>query len=198
MPKISICVPTHDIPEREMFLERLIKSLEMQTFQDFEVIITEEGKMAENSNAAIKKANGDIIKILYMDDFLYSPNALQNLVDNFKGGWLATGCVHTENGTDFFNAHFPEWNEDMKTGVNTIGSPSVIAFENNEPLLFDESLSYMLDCDLYVRLYERYGEPTLLDTLDVAMGLGEHQTTNIMSDQEKLSEQQYVATKHLI
>lgn len=197
MPRLSICVPTHNIPEREMFLERLIGSLEVQTFKDFEIIVTNEGKMAENTNAAIKGATGDIIKILYMDDFLYSPNALQNLVDGFEGGWLATGCVHTENGTDFYNVHFPEWSDSMATGNNTIGSPSVIAFENNDPLLFDESLSYMLDCDLYVRLYERYGKPTLLNTLDVAMGLGAHQTTNLMSSQEKLEEQQYVVAKHL-
>lgn len=198
MPRLSICVPTHDIPERKAFLTRLTKSLEVQTFQDFEIVITDEGKMAENTNAAIKKAKGDIIKILYMDDFLYSPNALQNLVDGFEGGWLASGCVHTENGVDFYNAHFPEWNSDMAAGMNTIGSPSVIAFENDEPLLFDESLSYMLDCELYVRLYERYGPPTLLNTLDVAMGLGTHQTTNIMTEHEKLEEQHYVAAKHLL
>lgn len=180
----------------DYFLQRLLDSLSTQTFRDFEIVITREGKMAENTNAAIKKAKGEIIKILFMDDFLYGPEALQNLVDGFEGGWVASGCVHTENGIDFYNAHFPSWNDDMATGRNTIGSPSVVAFANDEPLLFDESLSFMLDCDLYIRLYERYGPPTCLPTLDVAIGVGAHQTTNLMSDDEKFKEQQYVAHKH--
>lgn len=195
-PRLSVCVPTHDIPERPAFLKRLEVSLGNQTFQDFELVVTEEGRMAENTNAAIKKAKGDIIKLLYMDDFLYSPDALKHIAEEFVGGWAASGCVHTQDGENFYNPHFPKYNEDMVTGVNTIGSPSVVAFENDNPLLFDESLSYMLDCDLYVRLYERYGEPTILPYLDVAMGLGSHQTTNIMPDEEKLAEARYVAEKH--
>lgn len=182
----------------DYFLQRLLDSLTMQTFRDFEVVITREGKMAENTNAAIKKAEGEIIKLLFMDDFLYGPEALQNLVDDFEGGWAASGCVHTTDGTRFYNAHFPTWNPEMASGKNSIGSPSVVAFENDSPLLFDESLSWMLDADLYVRLYERYGLPTLLPTLDVAIGVGDHQTTHLMSDEEKLREQQYVASKHLL
>jgi hypothetical protein len=193
---ISVCVPTHEIPEREAFMKRLEASLAAQTFQDFELVVTDEGKMAENTNAAIKKAKGDIIKLLYMDDFLYSPDALQHIADEFKGGWAASGCVHTEDGKKFSNAHFPSWNDDMAIGKNTVGSPSVVAFENNEPLLFDESLSFMLDCELYVRLYERYGEPQILPYLDVAMGLGDHQMTNIMPLEEKYKEAQYVVNKH--
>lgn len=197
-PKISIVTPVHNMANREKFEKRLYASILDQSFKNWEHIVTEEGKMAENTNAGIKKATGDIIKILFLDDFFHSPDALQHIADEFDGGWLATGCVHTEDGVEFYNAHFPEWNDDMATGNNTIGSPSVVAFENDNPLLFDESLSYMLDCDLYVRLYERYGLPTLLPYLDVAIGLGAHQTTNLMPNEEKLKEQQYVANKHLL
>lgn len=198
MPKISIVTPIHQMKDGDKFLKRLNASVLDQTFKNWEHIFTEDGLMAENTNAGIKKATGDIIKILYLDDFFHSPDALQHIVDEFTGGWLATGCVHTEDGQKFYNAHFPTYNDDMATGNNTIGSPSVVAFENNSPLLFDETLSFMLDCDLYVRLYERYGEPTLLPYLDIAMGLGDHQTTHLMSDEEKFAEQKYVAEKHLI
>lgn len=196
MPKITVAVPTHDIPERDAFMKRLEVSLGNQTFQDFELVVTDEGLMAANSNAAIKRAKGDVIKLLYMDDYLHSPDALQHIADEFTGGWLASGCVHTNDGKTFYDAHFPTYNHEMAIGKNTIGSPSVVAFENSDPLLFDESLSFMLDCELYVRLYERYGEPTLLPYLDVAMGLGDHQTTNLMSLEEKFTEAQYVANKH--
>lgn len=192
MPKISVCIPTHDMTNGEYFLKRLKHSLFEQTYQDFEVIITKEGAMAENTNAAIKQAKGDIIKILYMDDYLWSKDALRHLVDNFTGGWYASGCVHTTDGQYFERPHFPSWSTEVPTGVNTIGSPSVIAFANDNPLLFDENLSWLLDVELYGRLYERYGEPYIQDTLDVAMGIGPHQMTNILTDEQKLAEHHYI------
>lgn len=183
-----------------MFVERLLASLDSQTFQDFEVVMTEEGKMAENTNAAIKKAKGDIVKILYMDDYLNHPNALQNIVDAFQGGWLVTGCEHQESrGTShgpLINAHFPIWNPRMALGENTIGSPSVLAFENDSPLLFDENLSWLLDCDLYSRLYDRYGPPTVLHDLNVVIGLGPHQVTHTMPDEAKRAEYTYLHNKN--
>lgn len=195
MPKVSICVPTHDMENGEFFLERLTDSLDKQTFRDFELIITKEGKMARNTNAAIKKARGEIIKILYMDDFLYDKNALQHLVDGFSGGWAASGCVH-DNGANISNPHFPKWNDEVKNGNNTIGSPSVVAFANDTPLLFDENLSWLLDCELYGRLYARYGEPTIINYLDIGIGIGDHQTTHTMSDIQKQAEFTYIMEKY--
>lgn len=196
MLRISVCIPTHDIPERGDFLQRIQASLDRQTFRDFEVIITSEGLMAANTNAAIKQAKGEIIKILYMDDFLHSKDALQHIHDQFQGGWMASGCVHTEDGTHFRDPHYAMYSPDVPKGMNTIGSPSVVAFANDEPLLFDESLSWLLDCELYGRLFERYGHPTYIEHLDIAIGLGPHQTTHLMSDEEKLSEHQYLINKH--
>lgn len=195
-PRISVCVPTHDMANGEYFLNRLKSSLDQQTFRDFELVITKEGSMPVNSNAAIKKAKGEIIKLLYMDDFLSNEDALQHINDYFKGGWMATGCVHTSDGERYFSAHYPTTKGDFLLGQNTIGSPSVMAFENNDPLLFDENMSWLLDCDLYYRLYERYGKPTLLNELDVVIGVGDHQMTNIMSDQMKLAEHRYLAQKY--
>jgi len=186
-----VCVPTHGIPEKDFFLKRLEDSLAKQTFQDFELVITEDGKMAENSNSAIKKAKGEIIKMLYMDDYLFSPYALQNIVDNYEGTWLASGCLH-DDGTTMFNAHYPTWNDDVKYGKNTIGSPSVIAFPNDNPLLFDERMTWLLDCHLYGRLFERYGHPTLINKLDVGIGVGPHQMTNKLTEEEKAIEHTYL------
>lgn len=187
--RITVCTPVHGMENGEYFLKRLIASLDKQTFRDFEHVITRDGKMAENTNSAIKQAKGDIIKILYMDDYFYNPDALQNLSNEFNGGWFASGCVH-DNGVEVGGPHIPKNLPDNVT--NTIGSPSVVAFENNDPLLFDENLSWMLDIELYSRLYERYGEPTLIDSLDVAIGLHRGQTTHILSEKEKQDEVIYV------
>ena len=194
-PKISIVVPIHDMQHGDRFLWRLVNSLTKQTFKDCELVVTKEGRMAENTNAGIKKAKGEIIKILYMDDYLAHSDSLQVIVNNFKGGWFATGCLH-DDGVSIGSPHFPKWNENVIKGNNTIGSPSVIAMENNDPLLFDENMSWLLDVELYKRLYERYGEPTLVDDLNVIIGIGEHQITNLMPDVEKLAEYNYLNYKY--
>lgn len=195
MPKISICTPVYQIPKRGEFMSRLIKSLEQQTFTDFEFVVTEEGKMAENTNAAIRQAQGKIIKILYMDDFLAHKNALKNIVDNFKGGWLVTGCTHTD-GLRRFNEHMPEYTDDIHTGNNKIGSPSVLTFENKEPLYFDETMTWLLDCDYYKRLHERYGAPTILNDINVVIGVGEHQATHSMPEETMIREHNYLIKKY--
>jgi len=194
-PKISICVPIHWMKNWQFFLTRCLESIERQTYKNYEIIIIKKDKMAETSNATIKKATGDIIKILYMDDFLAHPDSLAVIAKEFKGGWLATGCLHSD-GRQIRLPHLPTWSERVKAGENTIGSPSVISIENKDPLLFDENLNWLLDCELYGRLFERYGEPTLINDLNVVMGTGEHQMTHILTDKEKLDEHIYITQKY--
>ena len=176
------------------FLTRCLASIEQQTFTDYEIILTKAGKIAENTNAAIKKATGEIIKILYMDDYLAHPDALKNIAENFKGGWLATGCVH-----DWGDGVLKDPHKAVIDGVlgdkNTIGSPSVVAIENKEPLLFDENMGWVLDLDYYKRLFDRYGPPTILDSYDVAIGCGDHQVTHIMPEENKRLEEKYLIEK---
>lgn len=194
-PLISICIPVYDMEDKSFFLDRCTRSIERQTYKNYEIVIAENGRgMAGNTNDAIKRATGDIIKILFMDDYLAHNDALQNLVDSFTGGWLACGCLH-DDGQTKERPHMPEWNDDIHV-VNTIGSPSVIAFENNDPLLFDENLSWMLDTDLYKRLHARYGPPTMLESIDVVIGIGEHQHTNKLTDVEKLQEHEILTERY--
>lgn len=150
--------------------------------------------MAYNTNSAIKRAQGDIVKVLFMDDFLAHEDTLKNIVDNWKGGWLVTGCTHT-HGKDRFNEHLAVYNDNIHQ-VNTIGSPSVLAFENKDPLLFDETMNWMLDADLYKRLHAKYGLPTILDSIDIVIGIGKHQTTNLLTEDEKIQEVNYTNQKH--
>ena len=195
-PKISICIPIHWMKDWPFFLTRCLKSIEQQTFTDYEIIITKNGNMAKNTNSAITRATGDIIKILYMDDYLAHPDSLRNLAENFEGGWLATGCVHDYGDGKFKDPHLPSIKgiTGNKTS-NTIGSPSVVAFENKDPLLFDENMGWLLDLDYYLRLVRRYGGLTILNSYDTAIGCGEHQATNILSQSEKDLEEKYLKEK---
>jgi hypothetical protein len=127
-----------------------------------------------------------------MDDYLAHPNALKNIVEAIgDSAWLVSGCNH-DPGT---HTHLPSWNEDMKIGKNTIGSPSVLTMRRDKALAFDENLSWLLDCDLYDRLYKKYGEPVILEDINVTIGVGEHQHTHLMPDNEKLLEYEYMRQK---
>lgn len=191
--KLSIVIPIYEgMLNGHAFLGRALDSLHSQTFQDFEIVITKEGRMAENTNAGIKKAKGEIIKILYQDDYLAHPHALAVIADRFTKGWLVTGCAH-DPGT---HTHLPTWNDEIYKGINTLGSPSVLAFENHDPLLFDESLTWLLDCDLYMRLHARYGLPTLLNDINVKIGIHEGQTTHLLADEIKQNEHNYLIQKY--
>lgn len=177
------------------FLKRSIDSIEKQTYTDYEIIFSKRGAMAENTNYGIKRAKGDIIKILFSDDYLAHENALQVIVDNFKGGWLATACMH-DNGSEIGNHHYPRWNPEIYKGINTLGSPSAIAFENKDPLMFDEKLNWIIDCEWYMRMFDKYGNPSIINDVNVVIGIGDHQTTSTLPDEIKQKEVEYLINKY--
>lgn len=196
-PRISICIPVHNMKNKDFFLERALNSVRSQTFQDYEIVITEDGGMAENTNSAIKKATGEYVKILYMDDWLAHPKALQEIIDNieflqpdgrgYKRSWLITGAST--------NPH-PYWTDDIETGNNHLGSPSALTMRRSTAMLFDERMSWLLDCDLYRRMYDKYGEPKILINVGVNIGIHDGQVTNLMSDAEKLAEHKLINKKY--
>src|SRR5436853_6661036 len=97
-PLISICIPAF---KRTDFLKKLLASIRMQDFLDFEVIVTDDspGKdvedlcsaysdvpiayyknlqrlgTPENWNEAIRKANGKWIKLMHDDDWFSNTNS---------------------------------------------------------------------------------------------------------------------------
>ena len=105
---ISICVPAY---KRTSFLKRLLDSILIQTFQDFEVIVTDDspdeavrelcvsysrlGKLyyfrneknlgtPENWNESIRRASGQWIKLMHDDDWFSNPESLAAFADTVK------------------------------------------------------------------------------------------------------------------
>lgn len=194
-PKISIVVPIHDMKNGEFFLWRLVNSLTEQTFKDWELIITKDGKMAENTNSGIRRARGELIKVLYMDDYFAHPRALDLIVAAFDSD-THKDCQWLISGVD--TNPVPYWTDDIETGNNHLGSPSALTFRNHfdDNLLFDERLSWLLDCQLYVRMNEKYGSPIILQDINVNLGIGDHQMTHILTDEEKLKEHELIKQKY--
>lgn len=186
-PKISIAIPFYrGMKDADFFLNRCVDSIKMQTFTDYEIVITEDGSMPKNTNSAISKSKGELIKVLYMDDYFAHKDALKNIVESFTGDWMITGADN--------NPH-PYWTEDIVYGNNKLGSPSALTIRNDKPLMFDEELHWLLDCDYYKRLSMKYGKPQILDEVNIIIGSGEHQATNTMGEDAKIKDLNKIKSK---
>jgi Glycosyltransferases involved in cell wall biogenesis len=106
-PFISICIPAYKNIE---YLHRLLRSITIQTFKDFEIIITDDSPdeelrlwienyeelvisyyknepalgMPGNWNAALEKANGEWIKIMHDDDWFATNTSLELFANTAK------------------------------------------------------------------------------------------------------------------
>lgn len=221
MAQLSVAIPCYEMyGEGAKFLKRNLDMLEKQSFKDFEVVISDNSDteeiqnlisyydlkfnyvknplkgISQNTNRAIAESTGEIIKVLYQDDYLATEESLKKIIDNFtpKDNWLVTGCLHLNEGT-LFNPHYPSYNKEIYSGNNTIGSPSVLTIRKGETVTFDDNLTWLLDCDYYARLYKKYGEPKMIYDLNVVIGLGKHQVTNALSEQIKHHEREYMLKK---
>lgn len=221
-PRLSLAIPTYEMNgDGARLLKRSLDALEKQTFKDFEVVVTDNSEndeieklcsyynldikyskyavkgMAPNTNEAIRKSSGEIVKILYMDDYLYHEEALQEIHENFTSevNWLATGCIHLKDG-ELSNQHYPSYNKDIYMGNNTIGSPSVVAIRKSSAIYFDEHMTWLLDCDYYSRMYNKFGEPKLIYDINVVMGLHKNQVTNLLAESAKREELNYMLNKN--
>jgi glycosyltransferase involved in cell wall biosynthesis len=226
--KISICIPTWEQYGRGVeFLKNNFEVLLSQTYKNFNVIISDHskddnikllcdeysnyfeikyfknenflGNGPANTNNAIINADGDIIKIIFQDDYLYDEKALELTSNEFENNecmWLVCGCNHThDDGLSYTNEMIPYWNDAIKKGVNTISSPSVLSFRNDKPCLFDENLTMLMDCDMYYQLYVRYGLPTILPKYLITNRIHKHQISTLYN-QDIWSEISHVNNKN--
>ena len=220
--KVSICIPTweqHGVGRR--YLEELIISIDKQTYRNFELVISDHSKNDEiekfvdslrcpvvysrnerkygngvaNLNDALQMANGELIKIMFQDDLMFSPKCLESIVNNFTIGdqWMVCGCNHTQDDGTTFNRYFiPSWNDKIKKGENTISSPSVLTIRNKNIEFFDENLTMMMDVEYYYRMYLKYGEPKILGDFLITNRQHPNQISNHYDKQEEAGELQYL------
>ncbi len=99
----------------------------------------------------------------------------------------------------FFTPFYPTYNDQIHLGKNTISSPSVLTIKNNNPLLFDENLIWSMDCDYYKRCHDAYGDPHILNTINVVNRVGPHQISNTALDlKRKEEEYAYILKKYQV
>lgn len=177
------------------FLNELLTELKFQSIQNFEVIISDQspdtkvmevcdshsdkldikyfrnyynkGKAAANINAAMSYASGEIIKILYQDDFFVVADALEKIQNQFDKGakWTINGFTHSHNKKHFFNTRIPFYTDNVLIGENTIGNPSNFSILSSERLYMDEDILYVVDCEFYYRTKQKLGMPNVISDI---------------------------------
>lgn len=153
--KISICIPAY---KEVIYLKRLLDSIAVQAFRDYEVIITDDSPddavkqlaaqyagdlpvryyknekalgTPENWNEAIRKASGEWIKIMHHDDWFDNPDALGTFYQ----------AVQRNPGASFFFCAFQNIIEDT-------GSREIVRCN-----IFDRFFLWLSPLHLFKRVY---------------------------------------------
>jgi len=150
------------------------------------------GSSTYNTNNAISQTKGDYIKVINQDDFLLQNDILEkavSLIDE-EHKWIIFPCLDYDvdisldtNELYPIREHYPRHPIDIKNlllGINSIGSPSCSLFPKD--FFFDTEVKYMIDCELYYRLYTTLGLPKILEVLSIGNGIGNHQLTTQLQD----------------
>lgn len=159
------------------------------------------GSASSNLNFAFSRSSGEIVKILFQDDFFIDSHALITIVTRFAENpgekWLVSGCSHSRDGTNLFSTMVPRYHDEIHLGGNTISSPSVLALRREGWLGIDTRLRWLLDVDYYKAMHEAFGPPIIEPKPLVANGIGPHQVTALgISRVALLAEKIVVSKKH--
>lgn len=229
--KLSVAIPTWESYGRGAeFLDDLLRTIEIQHFKNFEVVISDHsqnddvynkvlefnskfdikyfrnrkklGNSPFNTNTAIEKCSGEIIKIMFQDDFFYDDEAFEKIYYTLKDSnkmWLLNGCNHTDDdGNSFCWELYPKFNPDLLKGINTISSPSVVAFKRESEVYFDETLVNFMDVDYYYGMREKYGDPVLYNDILISNRVHKDSISSNMKNKEEiiLTESEYCIKKY--
>ena len=231
---VSIAISTYEANGKgPTLLEHNIKQILKQTYSNIEIIISDHssndevkkictkynnikypikyihnqtnlGNSSQNTNNAINYCNGEYIKVLFMDDYLYNENAISDIVKQFQSHpnkkWLVHSYIHTKNYKDFYNLHHPKFSHDL-IFCNRIGCPSCLTIHKSVKERFDEKLKWFMDSELYNRIKIKYNEPIILHTNanDKAYMVNVHhenQVTNTSIDNKLINDEKiYINNK---
>lgn len=230
MKQISICIPTYEMRGKGAeFLRFSLDKLTRQTFKNFDVVVSDQsvgdeiqkvcaefrdtlqityvreeskrGSSSANLNNALRRADGQIIKILLQDDFVYHDHALEEIAAAFDPNtdhWLLSASIHSKDGSTFYREFHPKYDDQISLFKNTVSSPSVLTLSKRDLIFFDENLLWYTDNDYYKRCFDRFGAPKILDSVNVVNRVGPHQVSNNITESLKEKEFRYILEKYQV
>lgn len=231
--KISIVIPTYEAKGRaSLFLEELFTSIYNQTYKNIEIIVSDHsvcdtikkltnswgdklnithffnergrGNSSINMNEGIKKATGDFIKIMHMDDKFCDNSAIEIMVatilENKNAKWGAFGFNHYyENENTIRREVVPTfYRNQIMDSSSLIGCPSVSFFINDKTNFFDENMIIINDFDMHYSLNKKYGNPLIISKIFITIRIHNEQVTNLLPQytNKEIEEMTYFINKN--
>jgi len=225
---VSICIPVYEMfEEGAEYLKHSLSRIAEQDYHNIQVVISDHstnsaikdlcnefvdtlnikhvfnkdsiGSSSANMNNAVQHADGELLKILFQDDFLLHPKAITTQVDSLISSnkkWCITACAHTQNGIYIIDPYQPVFNTNILFN-NTLSSPSTLMVYKEYYQQADENLLWFMDTDCYYRLYLTTGEPAICQHINVINRRHPNQITNTLVNNELISfEREYLNQKY--
>lgn len=223
--RFSIVVPTYEYNGlAPKLLDELLNSIKYQTYNNYEIIISDHsktdlvynhlknwtelpivyyknkrgvGNSSINMNDGIKISKGEYIKIMHMDDWFCSSEALNlindSLINDSDKRWGGLGFNHYYENSGITGRYImPHIDPHIRT---LLGCPSVSFFINDDNF-YDENLIIINDSDMHIRLGKKYGEPILINEYCVTVRISENQVSNQVTNEDHNSEIIYYKNKN--
>lgn len=208
-PFISICIPAYKNIE---FLRRLLDSISGQTYRNYEVILTDDSPddklelfvkeyktfpamhysrnltslgTPENWNEAVRRANGEWIKLMHDDDWFSDPEALEQFAaaTQKKSDFIFSAYRNVYVNADkkeLIRLPFQYLNRLRRTPLNllarnVIGPPSVTLYRKTA-LTYDPRMKWKVDIDYYIH-YLKDHSFHYIDKPLINVGIGSEQVT---------------------
>jgi len=226
---VSICIPAYEMNGKaKEYLGQLLNSISIQRGISYHVFISDssiqnddvkqvsksydfvtifdnngnEKTASSNMNNAILKSTGNIIKIMFADDFFVDDYSLFDSTKPIFDGhlWSVTACCHTRDGKELFRPFFPRYHDDIYLGSNTMSSPSTISMRRDNETLFDENINYLLDVEWYKRMCIKHGKPHINNRINVVNRIHKDSLTSSLHEGgiEKVMEKEVAYVKNKI
>lgn len=229
--KVSVVIPCYEYGGKGVrYLSDILRTISQQTIKEVEVIIPDHsvnmdieefcydnifdlniiyfrneenrGDVASNKNLGMDLAKGEVVKMMYMDDYFYTNDALEktyNTLMNSDKMWLVCGTNHTrDNGKTFDTFIMPRWNDNMlrARGNNTMSGVSVISYKNPMDVRWDSKTIMLLDVDFYYSLRSKYGDCIYLNECMITQRVNKDALSSTISDEDVQKEFVYCREKH--
>ena len=229
--KVSVVIPCYEYGGKGVrYLSDILRTISQQTIKEVEVIIPDHsvnmdieefcydnifdlniiyfrnednrGDVASNKNLGMDLAKGEVVKMMYMDDYFYTNDALEktyNALKNSDKMWLVCGTNHTrDNGKTFDTFIMPRWNDNMlrARGNNTMSGVSVISYKNPMDVRWDSKTIMLLDVDFYYSLRSKYGDCIYLNDCMITQRVNKDALSSTISDEDVQKEFVYCREKH--
>jgi glycosyltransferase involved in cell wall biosynthesis len=150
----------------------------------------------ENWNYSLKKAKGNYKILVHHDDYFSDNFTLEKIYNEYEKNGEFMVCflsfIVENNFKKFYYGKFSikqifKRPEDLLY-VNYFSSPSCLVLNQKVDLLYNEELKWLVDVDLYSRLFKKYFKIKLISNASMVIGMGNQRVTNTITKKDILRE----------